>query len=78
MHIEEEIILLREAVARIETRLESMTICPNPGACNKIEPRVRALESAEDQRKGGWWVLAVGCTVAGTVGGWIAKVLWKQ
>ena len=78
MQLEDEIIHLREAVARIETRLESMNMCPAPGACMALEARVRILEASEDRRKGAWaWLLGL-LTVAGALGGIIALVVTKK
>ena len=75
MNIEEEIIELRESVARIEVKLDTRVICPNPGMCIVLEPRIRALESAEDKRKGGWIYLSAMLMVAGTFGGLVAALV---
>lgn len=74
MDIQEEIILLREAIARIETKLDAMPQCKSPGLCLNLEPRVRMLESAEDKRVGGWITLTALVAAAGTVGGIVASL----
>jgi len=48
MNLQEEIILLREAIARMEIKLN---------ACLDYEPRIRKLESEEDKRRGGLLLL---------------------
>jgi len=48
MNLQEEIILLREAIARMEIKLN---------ACLDQEPRIRKLESEEDKRRGGLLIL---------------------
>ena len=72
MNIEKEIIELREAVARIEAKLDSQVFCSNPNLCLVLEPRIRALESAEDKRKGGWIYLSAMLMGASTFGGLVA------
>jgi hypothetical protein len=67
MNMQEEIILLREAVARIETKLDSFPVCPNPSACLSLEPRLRALEDVENQRKGSWFSITVISTCMATL-----------
>jgi len=77
MNMQEEIILLREAVARIETKLDSFPICPDPGSCVKLELRLRTLEDIENQRKGSWFSVTViaSCiaTVATVIIGWFKQ-----
>jgi hypothetical protein len=75
MDIQEEIISLREAVARIETKLDNWPKCPNPGFCNVLEPRVRLLESAEDKRMGGWIGLTAMLAAASTIGALFANLI---
>lgn len=76
MNLQEEIICLREAVARIEVKLNSFPQCPNPGLCNTLEPRIRALEDADNRRKGGWWSATVIATACATVVAWI--ITWMK
>jgi hypothetical protein len=77
MNLEDEIINLRESVARIEQKIDSRPPCPSPGACLMLEPRIRALESDRDKRSGGVMVLSGAMAVSSALGGllvaWIKK-----
>lgn len=75
MELENEIVKLREAVARIEQKLADFKPCPMPGSCMTLEPRVRSLENAENQRRGGWYVLGIMGTACGVVGGIVSKLI---
>ena len=60
----------------METELKLRPVCPSPGLCLKLEPKVENLETAVQQAKGGWLMLTtlplLGSLI-GFIGGWYTK-----
>jgi septal ring factor EnvC (AmiA/AmiB activator) len=73
----DEITEVKVALARIETKLEAHFSRDDERAkrWEDHEARINALESAEDQRKGGKAMLAALMGAAAIVGGVVAKLI---
>jgi hypothetical protein len=62
----------KQAMARIETKLDLAPKCPDPGACTRVEEgledldsRVDKLEASEDRRIGVFATIGAICSLVG-------------
>ncbi len=73
--LSEEMTRMRVQMATLTAQLASVKTCPGAGLCLVLEPRLRALETAESERKGAWkWLLGL-LTLASLLGGVIATAV---
>lgn len=62
----------------LETEVKLRPVCPSPGLCLKLEPKVETHERAFQQAKGGWWVISVVPTLSSILGAAITYWCMKK
>jgi len=74
----EQLAAIDKRLFGVETEMRLRPICPSPGLCSKLEPKVNEHEQVLQRAKGGWWVITVIPTLSSIAGFLLAWYYTKK